>query len=72
MATTRNGSAVLRKPNSMARARKAHDGPVDLGLCSDGAGGWGVACNEPFNKNPKFGDTYSVTQMTIGYDTRSS
>ena len=48
MATTRNGSAVLRKPNSMARAREARDEPVDLGLRSDGAGGWGVACNEPF------------------------
>ena len=48
MATTRNGSAVLCKPNSMARDRKARDEPVDLGLCPDGAGGWGVACNEPF------------------------
>ena len=48
MATTRNGSAVLRKPNSMARARKARDEPVDLGLCSDGAEGRGVACNETF------------------------
>ena len=48
MATTRNGSAVLCKPNGMARARKARDEPVDLGLCSDGAEGWGVACNEPF------------------------
>ena len=67
MATTRNGSAVLFKPNSMARARKARDEPVGLGLCSDGAGGWSVACNEPFNnfKKPKFDGIYSVTQMTI-------
>ena len=48
MATTRNGSAVLCKPNSMARARKARDEPVGPGLCSDGAGGLGVACNDPF------------------------
>ena len=48
MATTRNGSDVFGKPNSMARAREARDEPVDLGLRSDGAGGWGVACNEPF------------------------
>ena len=48
MATTRNGSAVLLKPNSMASARKARDEPVDLGLCSDGAGGRSVTRNEPF------------------------
>ena len=48
MATTRNGSVVSCKPNSMASARKARDEPVDLGLCSDGAGGWSVTRNEPF------------------------
>ena len=33
-----NGSIVSCKPTSMARAGRACDGPVDLGMCSDGAG----------------------------------